>query len=245
MTVETISQSISGMNALHQESIDDRLVDLEPLEAKDVIYPILMATSVAVARAGAATAKLPLYQYISHLKGPLTSQLIMPNLRAGLISNRKQTGRFFWRAISVAAPTTKASAAANLLATTALRLKSKLSKMGLATGVDERGAYPLGLDLAECLDICASSLAPGCHLCVHMAARPVQDAVDITGELAEVVRPWCEATPEIGCLELSSSLFQQVQTAELVRSAEDNHSAEGSTPKSRNMCEVIFLGSRP
>ncbi|KAH0482830.1 MAG: hypothetical protein KVP17_002005 [Porospora cf. gigantea B] len=220
------------MNALQQESIDDRLVDLEPLEAKDVIYPILMATSVAVARAGAATTKLPLYQYISHLKGPLTSQLVMPNLRAGLVSNRNQTGRFFWRAISVTAPTTKASVAANLIATTALRLKSQLSKKGLAIGVDERGTYPLSLDLAECLDICAGILAPSCRLCVHMAAGPVPDGEDLTGELAEVVRPWCETTPELGCLELSPGLFQRVQTAELVRSSVENHTAEGSSRQS-------------
>jgi len=66
---DPICKGLRGMDADDQRTIDDRLLDLDGTEDKSNFGAnALLAVSLAVAEAGAASARLPLYRWIGGLQ---------------------------------------------------------------------------------------------------------------------------------------------------------------------------------
>jgi enolase len=84
---ELIAPKLKGMDVLNQRDIDGTMIDLDGTENKSKLGAnAILSVSLAVARAGAASEKIPLYQWIAKLSGnenKLFSPLPMFNILNG------------------------------------------------------------------------------------------------------------------------------------------------------------------
>ena len=76
---DILGPAIVGMDPVEQQAIDDKLLDLDgtPNKAKLGANAIL-GVSLAVAKAGAAASKIPLWQHFANLAGNDLDQVTMP-----------------------------------------------------------------------------------------------------------------------------------------------------------------------
>jgi enolase len=87
-----IAPKLSGLNCIHQETIDNIMLKLDGTENKEkfganAILPI----SIAVTKAGAASKKLPIYQYIGEIFGVIPHRLPVP--MCNVINGGKHAGQ--------------------------------------------------------------------------------------------------------------------------------------------------------
>jgi enolase len=80
---EIIAPKLKGMDVVNQKEIDDLMIELDGTENKSRLGAnAILAVSMAIARAGAASKKVPLYQHIADLAGyklqPTTYKLPLP-----------------------------------------------------------------------------------------------------------------------------------------------------------------------
>ena len=87
-----ITRALSGANALAQQQIDHRLVDLDGTEGlRRLGANAVVATSLAVCRAAASHARTPVYRHVAALAG--TACLTMPMPMVNILSGGAHAGR--------------------------------------------------------------------------------------------------------------------------------------------------------
>jgi enolase len=175
-----LAKHLAGMDALDQPAVDRAMIDLDGTENKDRYGAnAILGISLAVARAAAQTAEMPLYRYLGGV-GAATLPVPMFNiLNGGAHSNWQATDFQEFMIVPVGAPDFKS--ALRWGAEVYHALKSVLKSAGYATGVGDEGGfapalksnaeaieqilkaidkagYKAGGDIAIVLDVAASGL---------------------------------------------------------------------------------------
>jgi enolase len=91
---DVFSAKLKGMDVTGQGKLDAAMIDLDGTPNKGKLGAnAILAVSMAVAKAGAAAHKLPLYQYIAHLAGkPTSSACILPVPSFNVINGGEHAG---------------------------------------------------------------------------------------------------------------------------------------------------------
>jgi enolase len=155
--IEQIGPAVEGMAADDQRLVDQRLLELDatPNKAKLGANAIL-GTSLAVARAAADSAGLPLYRYLGGPNAHLLPVPMMNILNGGAHADTNVDVQEFMVA-PVGAPTFREALRQG--AEVYHALKAVLKKKGLATGVGDEGGF--APDLAsnrDALDLIADAV---------------------------------------------------------------------------------------
>jgi enolase len=175
-----LAKHLAGMDALDQPAVDRAMIDLDGTGNKDRYGAnAILGISLAVARAAAQTAEMPLYRYLGGV-GAVTLPVPMFNiLNGGAHSNWQATDFQEFMIVPVGAPDFKS--ALRWGAEVYHALKSVLKSAGYATGVGDEGGfapalksnaeaieqilkaidkagYKAGGDIAIVLDVAASGL---------------------------------------------------------------------------------------
>jgi len=207
-----LARHLAGMDALDQPSVDRAMIDLDGTENKDRFGAnAILGISLAIARAAAQTAGMPLYRYLGGV-GAATLPVPMFNiLNGGAHSNWQATDFQEFMIAPVGAPDFK----------TALRwgaevyhaLKSVLKSAGYATGVGDEGGfapalktnaeaieqilkaidkagYKAGEDIAIVLDVASSSLFEDGRYFLRTENRKISSA-----ELVALYADWVKKYP--------------------------------------------------
>jgi enolase len=136
---EVLAPALQGRSPLAQELIDQQLCELDGTPNKSRLGAnAILAVSMAVARAGAAEAELPLYRYLG---GAAAATLPMPMLNiinGGVHADNNLDFQEFM-IIPVGGPTF--AEALRMAAEVFHTLKKVLSSRGLATGVGDEGGF--------------------------------------------------------------------------------------------------------
>ncbi len=171
-----LAPSLRGREASDQPSLDRRMIELDGTPGKNRLGAnALLGVSLAVARAAAASARLPLYRYLG---GEEAVELPVPMLNivnGGVHADNNLDIQEFMVAPAGAANFREALRMAAEIYQT---LKSVLKKKGLSTGVgDEGGFAPSFRSHAEALDcileaVKGAGYSPGrdAVLCLDAAA---------------------------------------------------------------------------
>jgi enolase len=136
---EVIAPKLKGLNPLQQVAIDRLLCDLDGTATKSRLGAnAILAVSMAVARAGAAVAGLPLYRYLG---GAAAATLPMPMLNiingGAHAGNNLDIQEFMIMPVGGATFAEALRMAAEVFQT----LKKVLSSRKLATGVGDEGGF--------------------------------------------------------------------------------------------------------
>jgi enolase len=87
-----IAPKIKGMDCLHQDTIDKIMIKLDGTENKEKFGAnAILPVSIAVAKAGAASKNLPIYEYIGELFGVIPHKLPVP--MCNIINGGKHAGQ--------------------------------------------------------------------------------------------------------------------------------------------------------
>jgi enolase len=171
-----LAPELSGMEAASQAALDHRMIEMDGTPAKSRLGAnALLGVSLAVARASAASARMPLYR---HLGGDEAVELPVPMLNivnGGVHADNNLDLQEFMVAPAGA---TSFREGLRMAAEIYHRLKSVLKKKGLSTTVgDEGGFAPSFRSHAEALDCIVEAIqqagyAPGSDavLCLDSAA---------------------------------------------------------------------------
>ena len=136
---ETIAPSLRGMEATDQLAIDSTMIELDGTPNKSNLGAnAILAVSMAAARAGAASVKLPLYRYLG---GPLSRVLPVPmmNIVNGGAHATNTVDFQEFMIVPVGAETF--ADALRMGAEVFHALKKVLIKRKLATGVGDEGGF--------------------------------------------------------------------------------------------------------
>ncbi len=136
---EVIAPKLKGLNPLQQVAIDKLMCDLDGTATKSRLGAnAILAVSMAVARAGAAVAGLPLYRYLG---GAAAATLPMPMLNiingGAHAGNNLDIQEFMIMPVGGATFAEALRMAAEVFQT----LKKVLSSRGLGTGVGDEGGF--------------------------------------------------------------------------------------------------------
>ncbi|MDI6853632.1 MAG: phosphopyruvate hydratase [Deltaproteobacteria bacterium] len=136
---EGIAPALVGLNPLEQELIDRRMCELDGTDNKSRLGAnAILAVSMAVARAGAAVAGLPLYRYLG---GTAAASLPIPQLNiingGAHAANNLDFQEFM--IMPVGGPTF--AEALRMAAEVFHTLKKVLSSKGLSTAVGDEGGF--------------------------------------------------------------------------------------------------------
>jgi enolase len=135
-----IAGAVKGLDALDQAGIDRTMIDLDGTEAKSKLGAnAVLGVSMAVARAAAASSKLPLYRYLG---GPSANLLPVPMfniLNGGVHANWQSTDLQEFMIAPLGAPSFRE--ALRWGAETYHALKSVLKSGGFSTGVGDEGGF--------------------------------------------------------------------------------------------------------
>jgi enolase len=177
---ETIAPAIDGMEATEQAALDQTLLELDGTPNKSSLGAnAILAVSLAVARAAAEDAGLPLYAYLGGVGGRLLPVPLMNVINGGAHADNALDVQEF---MLVPAGADSFSAALRMGAEIFHVLKALLRERGLSTGVGdeggfapeissttaaldllmlaiERAGYRPGDDVALALDVAASEFA--------------------------------------------------------------------------------------
>ncbi len=139
-TIETIIQNhLRGKNALAQHAIDDALIALDGTKDKSNLGAnAILAVSLAVAKAAAASHKQPLYRYLKP-EGPYLLPTPMMNILNGGAHADNTVDIQEFMIIPVGAPSFKE--ALRYGAEVFHALKSLLKRKGLVTAVGDEGGF--------------------------------------------------------------------------------------------------------
>lgn len=76
---ETIAPALTGMDVFDQKAIDQKMLELDGTETKSKLGAnAILAVSMAVVKAAAASAKVPVYQYVARMFGRSEDSYVMP-----------------------------------------------------------------------------------------------------------------------------------------------------------------------
>jgi len=138
---QTIAQALHGADALDQNAVDQRLIELDGSPNKGTLGAnALLGVSLAVAHAAAAAKKLPLWQYLAEKTGttPALPVPMMNIINGGAHADNNVDFQEFM-VLPVGAPSF--SEALRCGAEIFHALKSVLKKQGLNTAVGDEGGF--------------------------------------------------------------------------------------------------------
>jgi enolase len=142
-----IRQKLLGQDAKNQAGIDKLMIDLDGTETKSKLGAnAILAVSLAVARAAAADAKLPLYRYLMP-KGPYLLPVPMMNIINGGAHADNNVDMQEFMVLPLGAPTF--SEALRCGAEIFHALKKVLHDQGLNTAVGDEGGFAPNLPSNE------------------------------------------------------------------------------------------------
>ena len=175
-----IAGAVKGLDALDQAAVDRAMLALDGTEYKSKLGAnAMLGVSMAVARAAAASAKLPLYRYLGGASAGLLPVPMFNILNGGVHANWQSTDFQEFMIAPVGAPSFRE--ALRWGAETYHALKSVLKSGGYSTGVGDEGGfapafkrnadavenilkaiekagYKPGAEIAIILDVAASSI---------------------------------------------------------------------------------------
>jgi enolase len=135
-----IAGAVKGLDALDQAGVDQAILALDGTEAKSKLGAnAVLGVSMAVARAAAVSAKLPLYRYLG---GPSAHLLPVPMfniLNGGVHANWQSTDLQEFMIAPLGAPSFRESLRWG--SETYQALKSVLKSGGFSTGVGDEGGF--------------------------------------------------------------------------------------------------------
>jgi len=135
-----IAEAVHGLDALDQAGVDRAMLTLDGTENKSKLGAnAILGVSLAVARAAAASSKLPLYRYLG---GPTANLLPVPMfniLNGGVHANWQSTDLQEFMIAPVGAPNFRE--ALRWGAETYHALKGVLKTRGYSTGVGDEGGF--------------------------------------------------------------------------------------------------------
>ena len=139
---QTIRQALVGQDVTAQSQLDDAMIALDGTENKAKLGAnATLAVSLAAARAASAEQKLPLFQYIAHLRGQteLTMPVPMMNILNGgaHADNTVDIQEFMIEPVGFSSFAESLRAGAEIFHA----LKSVLKKQGLNTAVGDEGGF--------------------------------------------------------------------------------------------------------
>ena len=136
---ETITPEIEGMEASEQAAVDQALLELDGTPNKSALGAnAILAVSLAVARAAADDAGLPLYAYLGGVGGRLMPVPMINVLNGGAHADN---GLDFQEFMLVPAGAESLSSALRMASEVFHTLKELLKEKGLATGVGDEGGF--------------------------------------------------------------------------------------------------------
>jgi enolase len=136
---ETIAPEVEGMEASEQAAIDQALLELDGTPNKSALGAnAILAVSLAVARAAADDAGLPLYAYLGGVGGRLMPVPMLNVLNGGAHADN---GLDFQEFMLVPAGADSFSTAIRMGVEVFHTLKDLLKEKGLATGVGDEGGF--------------------------------------------------------------------------------------------------------
>jgi enolase len=136
---ETIAPEIEGMEASEQTAVDQALLELDGTPNKSALGAnAILAVSLAVARAAADDAALPLYAYLGGVGGRLMPVPMINVLNGGAHADN---GLDFQEFMLVPAGAETFSGALRMASEIFHVLKELLKEKGLATGVGDEGGF--------------------------------------------------------------------------------------------------------
>jgi enolase len=155
---ERIAEELLGYDASDQRAIDQVMLDLDGTPDKsDLGANAILGVSLAVARAAADSAELPLYRYVGGPNAHLLPVPMMNILNGGAHADSNVDVQEFMIA-PVGAATFREALRAG--AEVYHALKSVLKKKGLATGLGDEGGFAPNLPTnAAALDLIAEAVA--------------------------------------------------------------------------------------
>src|SRR3989440_569796 len=136
---ETITPEIEGMEASEQAAVDQALLELDGTPNKSALGAnAILAVSLAVARAAADDAGLPLYAYLGGVGGRLMPVPMINVLNGGAHADN---GLDFQEFMLVPAGAESLSSALRMAPQVFHTLQELLKEKGLATGVGDEGGF--------------------------------------------------------------------------------------------------------
>jgi enolase len=155
--IEQIGPAVEGMAADDQRLVDQRLLELDATPNKARLGAnAILGTSLAVARAAADSAGLPLYRYVGGPNAHLLPVPMMNILNGGAHADTNVDVQEFMVA-PIGAPTFREALRQG--AEVYHALKAVLKKKGLATGVGDEGGFAPDLKSnREALDLIADAV---------------------------------------------------------------------------------------
>ncbi|WP_435768916.1 phosphopyruvate hydratase [Nocardioides sp. SYSU DS0651] len=202
--IQTLGPAIEGLDAADQRLIDQTMLEVDgtPNKAKAGANAIL-GVSLAVARAAADSADLPLYRYVGGPNAYLLPVPMMNILNGGAHADTNVDIQEFMIA-PIGAPSFRE--ALRMGAEVYHALKSVLKGRGLATGVGDEGGfapdlesnraaldliaeaigaagYELGKDIVLALDVAASEFCEDGSYTFEGAAKTADEMIAYYGEL--------------------------------------------------------------
>ncbi len=144
---EKIAPALLGMDVYHQALIDKTMIDLDGTPNKSKLGAnAILGVSMAVARAAALSAEMPLYQYLGGAGARRIPVPCMNILNGGEHADNNVDIQEFM-AVPVGAPTFREGL--RYIAETFHVLKKILKDRGLATSVGDEGGFAPNLDSNE------------------------------------------------------------------------------------------------
>jgi enolase len=195
-----ISQALVSWPAADQGAIDRRLIELDGTPTKSRLGAnAILGTSMAIARAGAASQAVPLYRYLNGQERPRLPVLMVNVINGGVHAANALDFQEFML-VPVGAPSLAEQV--RWSAEVFHALKTQLTKAGHSTSVGDEGGYAPnvktpdealslmtsaiesagyapGRDLAFALDPAASELWEGGRYCFRKSGRPDQSTDDM------------------------------------------------------------------
>ncbi|ATQ70292.1 MULTISPECIES: phosphopyruvate hydratase [Methylosinus] len=155
---DEIASELMGMEAEEQATIDEALIELDDTPNKSRLGAnAILGVSLAVAKAAAEAASLPLYRYIGGVQARVLPVPMMNIINGGVHADNPIDFQEFM-ILPVGAPTLREAVrwGAEVFHT----LKAALKKAGLSTSVGDEGGFAPNLPSAEAaLDIIVEAIA--------------------------------------------------------------------------------------
>jgi enolase len=174
--IQTLGPAVEGLDADDQRLVDQTMLDTDgtPNKAK-VGANAILGVSLAVARAAADSAGLPLYRYVGGPNAHLLPVPMMNILNGGAHADSNVDVQEFMIA-PIGAPTFKEALRSG--AEVYHALKSVLKKKGLSTGLGDEGGFAPNLDsnraaldlIAEAVEASGQKLGTDIALAMDVAA---------------------------------------------------------------------------
>jgi len=174
--IDTIGPAIEGLDADDQRLVDQVMLDLDGTPNKaNLGANAILGVSLAVARAAADSAGLPLYRYVGGPNAHLLPVPMMNILNGGAHADSNVDVQEFMVA-PIGAPTFREGL--RMGAEVYHALKSVLKKKGLATGLGDEGGFAPSLDsnraaldlIAEAVGVAGLQLGTDIGLAMDVAA---------------------------------------------------------------------------